>query len=72
MIVRSVLDRTLFVLGRAAAVAAPAGLVIWILANVDVYGASLLSHCAAFLIRPPAAGDGRRDFDGVYFGLSGE
>ena len=53
VIVRSVLDRTLFVLGRAAAVAAPAGLVIWILANVDVYGASLLSHCAAFL--DPAA-----------------
>ena len=43
------LDRTLFVLGRAAAVAAPAGLVIWLCANVTVGGASLLSWCTGFL-----------------------
>ena len=49
ILVRSVLDRTLFVLARAAAVAAPAGLLLWILANVDVGGASLLSHCAQAL-----------------------
>ncbi len=49
VIVRSMLDRTLFVLSRAAAVAAPAGLVIWIMANVRVYDASLLHHCANFL-----------------------
>ena len=49
VIVRSVLDRTLFVLGRAVAVAAPAGLVIWLLANVTAGEASLLDHCAAFL-----------------------
>lgn len=49
VIVRSVFDRTLFVLGRAAAVAAPAGMVIWLLANVSVDGASLLAHCSAFL-----------------------
>lgn len=49
VIVRSVLDRTLFVLGRAAAVAAPAGLVIWILANVGAGQTSLLEHIAAFL-----------------------
>lgn len=42
VIVRSVLDRTLFVLGRAAAVAAPAGLVIWLLANCSVDGQTLL------------------------------
>ena len=42
VIVRSVLDRTLFVLGRAVAVAAPAGLVLWVLANVSVGGESLL------------------------------
>ena len=42
MIVRSVLDRTLFVLGRAAAVAAPAGLVIWLLANCSACGQTLL------------------------------
>jgi ferrous iron transport protein B len=35
VIVRSVFDRTLFVLGRAAAVAAPAGLFIWLLANTQ-------------------------------------
>lgn len=49
VILRSIFDRTLFVLGRAAAVAAPAGLLIWILANVTVGGATLLHHCAAFL-----------------------
>ena len=49
VIVRSVFDRTLFVLGRAASVAAPAGLVIWLLANVQVGGATLLAHCAGFL-----------------------
>lgn len=49
VLVRSVLDRTLFVLGRAAAVAAPAGLLIWIMANVTTGGASLLEHCAGFL-----------------------
>lgn len=49
VIVRSVLDRTLFVLGRAVAVAAPAGLIIWILANVNVGNASLLLHMTEFL-----------------------
>ena len=49
VLVRSVLDRTLFVLGRAAAVAAPAGLVIWLCANVTVGGTSLLDWCTGFL-----------------------
>ena len=49
VIVRSVFDRTLFVLGRAVVVAAPAGLVIWLLANITVDGATLLAHCSAFL-----------------------
>ena len=49
VIVRSIFDRTLFVLGRAAAVAAPAGLLIWIMANVMVGDMSLLAHCSAFL-----------------------
>ena len=43
------LDRTLFVLGRAAAVAAPAGLLIWLMANLRVGNVSLLRHCAAAL-----------------------
>lgn len=42
VIVRSIFDRTLFVLGRAVAVAAPAGLVIWLLANINAGGQSLL------------------------------
>lgn len=49
VIVRSIFDRTLFVLGRAAAVAAPAGLIIWLMANITVGGTSLLAHCAGFL-----------------------
>lgn len=53
VLVRSVLDRTVFVLGRAAAVAAPAGLLIWLLANCSFGGTSLLGHLAAFL--DPAA-----------------
>ena len=48
-IVRSVFDRTLFVLSRAAAVAAPAGLVIWLLSNISVGNFSLLSHITGFL-----------------------
>ena len=49
VIIRSIFDRTLFVLGRAVAVAAPAGLIIWLLANLQMGGVSLLAHCAAFL-----------------------
>ena len=49
VLVRSVLDRTLFVLGRAVAVAAPAGLVIWLFANVTVGGQSVLKWCTGFL-----------------------
>lgn len=53
VIVRSVRDRTLFVLARAAAVAAPAGVLIWILANVQIGNTAILSHITAFL--DPAA-----------------
>ena len=49
VILRSIVDRTLFVLGRAAAVAAPAGLVIWLLANITVGGIPVFSHLTAFL-----------------------
>ena len=49
VLVRSVFDRTIFVLGRAAAIAAPAGCIIWIMANVTVGDASLLRICADFL-----------------------
>lgn len=49
VIVRSILDRTLFVLGRAISVAAPAGLLIWLLANWYIGGSSVLLSCAQAL-----------------------
>ncbi|PKM52678.1 MAG: ferrous iron transport protein B [Firmicutes bacterium HGW-Firmicutes-7] len=49
IILRSIFDRTLFVLGRAVVVAAPAGLVIWAMANITISDASLLTYCAQFL-----------------------
>ncbi len=49
VLVRSIFDRTIFILGRAIVVAAPAGLVIWIFANVGIQGESLLNIIANFL-----------------------
>lgn len=49
IIVRSILDRTLFVLGRAVVVAAPAGLIIWLLANIEIGNTSLISYATNFL-----------------------
>lgn len=48
VVIRSVFDRTLFVLGRAVVSAAPAGILIWLMANLDVGGTSILNHTAAF------------------------
>ena len=49
VLVRSLLDRTVFVLGRAVTVAAPAGLLIYLLGNCTVGGTTLLAHGAAAL-----------------------
>lgn len=49
IIIRSIFDRTLFVLGRAIVIAAPAGIVIWGMANIYVDNTSLLTYCAQFL-----------------------
>lgn len=49
VIVRSILDRTLFVLGRAIIIAIPAGILIWVLANIQIDNISLLMHIANFL-----------------------
>ena len=49
LIIRSVFDRTLFVLGRAVVVAAPAGLFIWLISNIEINSISILSHIALFL-----------------------
>ncbi|MDO4547652.1 MAG: ferrous iron transport protein B [Clostridia bacterium] len=42
VITRSLLDRTIFVLGRAISIAAPAGVIIWILCAVEVGDAPLI------------------------------
>lgn len=49
VIIRSLLDRTLFVLGRAIAVAAPVGIIIWLFANINIGNLSILSYIANFL-----------------------
>ncbi|MEE0967965.1 MAG: ferrous iron transport protein B [Clostridia bacterium] len=49
VIIRSIFDRTLFVLSRSIAFAAPCGLVLWLFANIEIGEVSLLSHSANFL-----------------------
>ena len=49
VIVRSIFDRTLFVLARAVSVAAPAGIVLWLFANITIGDVTILNHIANFL-----------------------
>ena len=49
VLVRSIFDRALFVLGRAMLVAAPAGLIIWCMANINIGDMNILSYVANFL-----------------------
>lgn len=49
VIVRSVLDRTLYVLSKSAVIAIPAGMVIWLFSNITAGDGTLLSVCANFL-----------------------
>lgn len=49
ILIRSLLDRTVFVLGRAVTAAAPAGLIIWLAANINIGGESILSICSGAL-----------------------
>lgn len=49
VIVRSIFDRTLFVLGRAVSVALPAGAITWLVANIMIGDASILNHISGFL-----------------------
>ena len=60
VIVRSLFDRTAFVLSRAIAVAAPAGAIIWLFSNISVGGSSLLVTFSSAL-----------DPIGRFFGLDG-
>ena len=47
-LIRSLLDRTLFVLGRAVSISAPAGIIIWLFANVYIGDLSILTICSNF------------------------
>jgi ferrous iron transport protein B len=49
VIYRSIIDRTIFVLRRAVIMAAPAGAVIWILANIYIGELSIISHLGILL-----------------------
>ncbi len=49
VLVRSLLDRTIFVLGRAITAAAPAGAVIWLLQRIPVGDGTLLTQLAMLL-----------------------
>lgn len=49
ILVRSIFDRTLFVLGRSICVAAPIGIVIWLFANITISDVSILTYVANFL-----------------------
>lgn len=46
LLIRSVFDRTLFVLKRAVLVAAPAGALTWILANTQINGVGIITRLA--------------------------
>lgn len=60
VIVRSIFDRTIFVLGRAVKSAIPAGAIIWLLANIEFQDMTLLAHISSFL-----------DPIGIFMGLDG-
>lgn len=49
ILVRSIFDRTIFVLGRAIVIAAPAGLIIWLFANLQINGLTVLAYISNFL-----------------------
>jgi len=49
LLVRSLLDRTIFVLMRAVVVAAPAGALTWILANTHIGNLNMISHLTGLL-----------------------
>ncbi|MDE5584062.1 MAG: hypothetical protein K2J08_10200 [Ruminococcus sp.] len=49
VLIRSIFDRTIFVLARACTSAMPCGLLIWIMANVRIGDGTILSQTADFL-----------------------
>ena len=59
-LVRSIFDRTVFVLGRSLVVALPSGIIIWTLTNFNIGDTSLINLIAEFL-----------DPFGLFLGLDG-
>ncbi len=49
ILVRSILDRTIFVLWRAIIISIPAGMIIWLLSNLHINNLSLLNICSNYL-----------------------
>ncbi len=47
--IRSVYDRTIVILCRAISAAAPAGLIVWLLANIHIQDTSILKHFSDLL-----------------------
>ncbi|MBR5467774.1 MAG: ferrous iron transporter B [Firmicutes bacterium] len=52
IVVRSILDRTVFVMGRSITAAMPAGALIWFLQNISADGTPLMLHIAHFFDAP--------------------
>lgn len=48
VIIRSILDRCIYVLGRALMVAAPAGILIYLVSNIDINGVLILDYLSKF------------------------
>ena len=49
ILVRSLLDRTVFVLGRAVIAAAPAGIILWLMTHLSIGSTTLLELCSGIL-----------------------
>ena len=49
VIIYSLFNRTLFVLGRAVTVALPAGIIIWLFTNLTIDGVSIIQICSDFI-----------------------
>ena len=49
ILIRSLIDRTLKILFRSIVVAAPAGIIIWLLTNIKIYDVNIFNHIATIL-----------------------
>ncbi len=52
VLVRSIFDRTLFVLGRAVVISFPTGMLIWIISNMEIYGKTIIQYACEILNSP--------------------